>query len=537
MKTIYNSILRLFFWSGILMGGLTSCTHNYMDYNRNESEVTREEMERDGYLLSAAMIGMQNNVIPVEEHLNQFTECLLGGTWGGYFADSQTWANSFSHFNQSQDWLGKLYMDVMPNIYSNWNELKSTTDDPVILSVGQIIKVTALARITDSFGPIPYSQVGVDGKLTAPFDSQKDIYNKMFDELNAAITILMQNQTNDFTANADYVFNGKIEKWIKFANSLKLRMAMRLVYIDAGKAETMGKEAIDTSNGKLGVMTSNNDNAFMKVNINPFYKVCYEYNGGETKVSADLLRYMNSWMDSRREKYARKSTFNSVDEYKNKDIIDDFHGLRMGNTYSIGTGQCYSNVNVGISAPIMWMNAAEVMFLRAEAAMYGWDTDKTPEKYYEDGIRLSFSQWGASNADTYLANTNLLQFYIDPLNTYTYAEIGSTVTITPKWDNGASSEEKLERIITQKWIANFPLGLEAWAEFRRTGYPRLMPSPTNKSGGDVIDGKFARRLTYPQTEYKTNGSNVNDAIKNKLRGADKMSTHIWWDCNPRLVTE
>lgn len=537
MKTRYNSILRLFLLSGISMGAFTSCTQNYMDYNRNESEVTKKEMERDGYLLSAAMLGMQNNVIPVEEHLNQFTECLLGGAWGGYFADSQTWASSFSHLNQSQDWLGKLYMDVMPNIYSNWNELKNATSDPVILSVGQIIKTAALARITDSFGPIPYSQVGINGKLTAPFDSQKEIYYTMFDELNTAISTLMKNQTNDFTANADDVFKGKVEKWIKFANSLKLRMAMRLVYADVAKAEAMAKEAIDISDGKLGVMTQNSDNAFMKVNINPFYKVCYEYNGGETKVSADLLRYMNSWADGRREKYAKKSTFNSTDEYKNKNITDDFHGLRMGNTYSIGTGQCYSNVNVGIATPILWMNAAEVMFLRAEAAIYGWDIAKTPTEYYEEGIRLSFSQWGAANVDTYLANKTVLQFYIDPLDTYTYAEAGSAATVTAKWDNGASQEERLERIITQKWIANFPLGLESWAEFRRTGYPRFMPTPTNKSGGDVVDGKFARRLTYPQTEYKTNGSNVNDAIKNKLKGADRMSTHIWWDCNPRLVTE
>ena len=535
MRTIHQSIIRLLLISGISFGTLTSCTKDYMDYNRNEFEVTGDEMGRDGYLLKAAMLGMQNNVIPVEEHLNQFTECLLGGVWGGYFADSQTWAGSFSYLNQSQDWLGKLYKDVMPKVYSNWSELKQATDEPVILSVAQIIRVAALSRVTDSFGPIPYSQVGVDGKLTAPFDSQKEIYYTMFDELNAAINLLTDNRTNDFTSGADGVYGGKVEKWIKFANSLKLRLAMRLVYVDATKAETMAKEAIDTSNGKLGVMTSNDDNAFMKVNINPFYKVCYEYNGGETKVSADLLTYMNSWNDARRAKYAKKSTFNNSDEHKNKGITDDFYGLRLVNTCSIGTGQCYSNVNVTISNPVMWMNAAEVMFLRAEASMYDWDTAKTPEQYYEAGIRLSFAQWGASDVDTYLSNNAAPQTYTDPLSTYTYSSTGSTVAV--KWDNGDSKEEKLERIITQKWIANFPLGLEAWAEFRRTGYPKLMPSPTNKSGGDVANGKFARRLTYPQTEYKTNGTNVEDAIKNKLKGADKMSTHVWWDCNPRLVTE
>ena len=177
---------------------------------------------------------------------------------------------------------------MMPNIYSNWMKLQSSTDDPVILSVGQVIKIAALSRIVDSYGPIPYSQVGMDGKLTAPFDSQKDIYYKMFDELSASVTTLTANQKNNFTASADDVYGGVVEKWIKFANSLKLRLAMRLVYADNAKAEAMVKEAIDTSNGKLGVMTKNDDNAFMKVNINPFYKVCYEYNGGETKVSADL---------------------------------------------------------------------------------------------------------------------------------------------------------------------------------------------------------------------------------------------------------
>ena len=293
MRTIQKSIAHIFLAGGLAAGALTSCTDNYMDYNRNWSEVTN----RDGYLMSASMLGMQNNVVPVEEHLNQFAECLLGGVWGGYFADSQTWANSFSYLNQSQDWLEKLYMDMMPNIYSNWMKLQSSTDDPVILSVGQVIKIAALSRIVDSYGPIPYSQVGMDGKLTAPFDSQKDIYYKMFDELSASVTTLTANQKNNFTASADDVYGGVVEKWIKFANSLKLRLAMRLVYADNAKAEAMVKEAIDTSNGKLGVMTKNDDNAFMKVNINPFYKVCYEYNGGETRISADLLNYIRRLAD------------------------------------------------------------------------------------------------------------------------------------------------------------------------------------------------------------------------------------------------
>ena len=132
-------------------------------------------------------------------------------------------------------------------------------------------------------------------------------------------------------------------------------------------------------------MTENSDNAFMPATINPFYMVCYSYNGGETKISADLSSYMNGYQDPRREIYGVTSTF---DESEN--ITNGFHGLRVGNEYPIKTGQCYSNVKVEVSSPIMWMNAAEVMFLRAEAALRGWDTEKTPKAYYEAGIRLSF---------------------------------------------------------------------------------------------------------------------------------------------------
>lgn len=173
-------------------------------------------MGRDGYNLSAALIGMESYVVPVEEHLNQFTECLLGGPWGGYFADSQVWGNSFSYYNPSQEWLGKLYLDVMPNIYANMQDVKSATEDVIPISIAQIIKVAALSRVTDTYGPIPYSQVGLDGKLVAPFDTEKEVYYKMFDELTDAINTLTINRTQNLTANADKVYSGNVEKWIKF---------------------------------------------------------------------------------------------------------------------------------------------------------------------------------------------------------------------------------------------------------------------------------------------------------------------------------
>lgn len=155
-----KSIIKLFLLGGLAITSITSCTDNYMDYNKNPYEVTDDEMERDAHKLGAALVGMQSVIVPVGEHLAQFSECLLGGVFSGYMADSKTWGNSFSYFNQSEDWNGKVYLDIMPEIYSNLAEVKKATTDPIPLAVAEILKVTAIVRVTDVYGPIPYSQVG-----------------------------------------------------------------------------------------------------------------------------------------------------------------------------------------------------------------------------------------------------------------------------------------------------------------------------------------------------------------------------------------
>ena len=140
-----------------------------------------------------------------------------------------------------------------------------------------------------------------------------------------------------------------------------------------------------------------------------------------------------------------------------------------------------------------------------------------------------------SGADTYLANTTgKPQLYADPANSNSYSQELSAITIA--WDAGASLAQMQERIITQKWIANWQLGNEAWADYRRTGYPRLMPATEdgNKSLGVVDSELGARRMPYPADEYTTNNVNVNNAVSSLLKGTDNMATRMWWDCNPAI---
>ena len=173
-----------------------------------------------------------------------------------------------------------------------------------------------------------------------------------------------------------------------------------------------------------------------------------------------------------------------------------------------------------------------------------WGSAETAKTLYEQAVRLSFEERGASGADAYLVDaTKKPAPYTDPLGNYS-ASARSEITVpwetaTDGSDTEAVQERNLERIIVQKWIAIFPLGVEAWSEHRRTGYPKLLPVPTDKSGGSVNVEQGARRLPYPVEEYQQNTANLQAAIQtlgaeqqNGDRSGDVMGTRVWWDCKP-----
>jgi len=181
--------------------------------------------------------------------------------------------------------------------------------------------------------------------------------------------------------------------------------------------------------------------------------------------------------------------------------------------------------------PILWMNAAEIAFLRSEYELR-WGSAVSAQSFYEQGIRLSFEERGVAGAEDYIADeANVPEAYTDPLGVIENNTALPQSRITIKWKEDAQFEENLERIITQKWIAIFPLGNEAWAEYRRTGYPKLMPAKDNKSGGTVNSKYGMRRLPYPSEEYSENRTNVEAAITS-LGGPDNGGTRTWWDCKP-----
>lgn len=537
-----NSTIIKFMAVGAVLFSTSACTGNFEEYNKNPFEPDLEETKNGDYLIRALILNLQDVMMPEQENFAQYVDCLMPGGFSGYIADSNLgtgWSGRYATYNPSDDWLKIPFNDFYEKFYPNYFQLKNQSDDELYLSLAELFRITTMLRVTDTYGPIPYSKVGVANALKSPYDSQKDIYLKMFEDLDNVIEVLTKYSTQNFNSGADRIYNGNTVAWAKFANSLKLRMAMRIVYANETLAKQKAEEAV---NSELGVMTNVTDGAYRKVaDHNPWER--FMPNWGDARISADLVCYMNGYNDPRREAYYGISTFSAVSNKAYKGT-EKYVGLRRGikqgefNSWSQGS----SCMKVTTSDDILIFPASEVAFLRAEGALRGWNMGGEAQKLYEDGIRMSFEEHKVSGAETYIKNAiGVVEGYTDPLKGETDQEydysgsINSNITVA--WDTSAGFEKNLERIITQKWIAIFPNCMEAWSEYRRTGYPKLMPAVANLSGGIVNDAEGARRLPYPTNEYRENKENVNAGVtaltqeSNNKKG-DTMATHIWWDCKP-----
>ncbi|HEY4337142.1 MAG TPA: SusD/RagB family nutrient-binding outer membrane lipoprotein, partial [Puia sp.] len=365
------------------------------------------------------------------------------------------------------------------------------------------------------------------GSLTTPYDAQQDIYTSFFSDLDSAIAVLTdyvsRNPNSKPLASYDLIYGGDYVKWLKFANSLKLRLAMRLAYANPALAQQKAQEAVANS---YGVFTSNADNAFLQsadgVNIhNPLQIICINFN--DIRMGANMESFLSGYKDPR-----IGFLFNQAPDGK-------YHGIRNG--ISITNISAYttpfSTLNVVSTTPIPWMSAAEMFFLRAEGAVRGWNMGGSAQSLYETGIQTHFTYLGAGSAATYiLDSTSKPAAYVDPANASNNVSAGSSLsTMTIHWKESDPLETKLERILTQKWIAVYPDGQEAWSEFRRMRYPKVFPVVVNNSGGLINTTTQIRRLPFPQTEYQSNSAGVQSGVS-ELGGPDNGGTKLWWDKKP-----
>ena len=504
------------------------CTSNFIDYNTNPNEATEDMSNWDNVKTGSLFLKMQQNVLVVAQDgvgsdRYQTVEVMGGDGFVGYFGFPSPSINSAGRYNwKTASWYGDMFTTNYSKTMNAWRALKKAINDDndSRYAIAQIIKVAAMHRVTDTYGPIPYIQFGVSD--TVPYDSQKNVYYRFFDELNSAISILDSYAAAGETiySSWDCVYNGNVKAWIKFANTLRLRLAMHIVYADPEKAQ---KEAEAAVANVYGLMTEKSDVAELQ-HIYPianYESPLYIIRGwDDVCMGATLDSYMNGYNDPRRATYFNSTTDNV------------YRGIRAGMSSSTSKASyitgLYSEPNVNTTTNVIWMRASESYFLRSEGALRGWNMGGTAKEFYEKGITMSFDEQVASGVGTYIKdNTSVPTNYVDPVTSNNSINARGTITIA--WDDNAGFEKNLERIITQKYIALYPIGQEAWTEFRRTGYPKVFSVVVNESNGGCVDTETQiRRLPYPISEYNTNSTALAAGIQ-LLGGVDNPGIKLWWD--------
>lgn len=393
-----------------------------------------------------------------------------------------------------------------------------------LYNMARIWKALIYHRLTDMYGDVPYSEANL-GYYTLNFkpkyDTQKDIYYNMLAELEDATAKL---DPAKGAVTADIIYNGDVAKWKRFGYSLMLRLGMRLQKIEPATAESWVKKAFAG-----GVFTSVDDNAFVRfpdatganqslVNDESWTLAVSGPSPG--KISATYFNFLKSNNDPRL-KYTvavysnpASAATKNTDPAIQKGMPNGFNlaTIKTDPSWDNSKDQHqYSGVNrdvyAKINGPRMLITYGEVQFMLAEAVVRGWITTGTAATYYNNGVTAAMK-----NVAKYEATAVI-----------TDAEITAYLTAHP-FVGTADKEKAYEQINTQYWAACFMNGLEAYANVRRSGYPKLTPInyPSNET-----DGTYPRRLRYPEDEPVLNDVAYKAAVARQ--GTDDFKTRVWWD--------
>lgn len=519
----------------------TAC--DFQKVNTNEFELLPEEGLMDGISIGGPITAMQKCVFPVGTQADgtsvanryQTAYNLAADCWSGYFGQNNNWGgpNNLNYFLKD-GWVASSYTESYSTIVPLWQDLKGKTETqfPEVFALAQILKISAWHKATDMFGPIPYKEAG-KGLITVPYDSQEEVYKAMFKELSDAIEVLTKyadNGNSKLLPNADAVYAGDVHKWVVYANSLMLRLAMRVYYADAALSK---KYALQAVNHSYGVMKTKDDEAKMERGASLEFKnnldvLINQYN--ECRMGSSMLAYLGGYQDPRLPKYFNTST---VSQAVTVSTYGKYSGVPTGHDVSSNDAfKDSSRPAITSTTPTYWMRASEVYFLLAEAALHGFAVGGTAESLYEKGIEMSFEENGIASSEVadYMASglkPSAYSFHLT--NPGVNVDVPAVTEATTAWSG--TDEEKLEKIMIQKWIALYPNGQEAWTEYRRTGYPKLHSAISNYSNGEVDSEVGIRRMRFP-TNKSTSAediANLESARKLLRGGLDKAGTRLWWD--------
>lgn len=525
---------RLFCIMAVISLISAACTKNFEKINSDPNGINEGDLRGDYALYGAPFNQIQLNIHQyTPDWQYQLQQNLNADIWSGYMMTPVNFANNVNNTNYAMvdGWNDRIWATAYGNVMIPIQAVlaKAKADNfPNFEAWAILLRVMAMHRVSDFFGPIVYTQFGkinADGSIT--YDTQQEAYNAFFKDLDEAAAKLKPYAEEADPALAfarfDLAYGGSYVKWMKLLNALRLRLAIRISKADANKARTEAEKALSSP---FGVIETNADDFIIDSRTinNPLNIISGNWN--DICMGASMESFLTGYNDPRLPIYFQPST--------DPALSGQFKGIRSG--IEMVDEVTYVNFSrlgsLGTRTPLL--TAAETWFLRAEAKLNGWNDAgvASVQAAYEKGIQLSFSQWGLSNTafDTYKESTAKPKPYVDPKNPVNNVPAGSPVlsTVSPKWNAAGTTAEKLEQIHTQKWLAVYPESCEAWAEVRRTGYPKLFPVVVNNSGGIVPAGQFLKRVNFVISERTNNQAGYLGAVQ-KLGGTDNINTRLWWD--------
>lgn len=517
MKT-YKSIKALGLVAGLFVA--TSCDKDFQEVNTNPND---PESVPASLLLPTIIRNPVNEV--------------AGLSWGygnvvmQYAAKIQFTNEDRYNWGPAGDPYNTFY-NAMRDV-NNIITLSEAAGQPQYVGIAMIMKSWMYSFMTDTYGDLPYSEAtsAKEGINLPAFDTQESIYQGILADLAEANTMLAGASGS---VSGDILFDGDLLKWRKFANSLRLRIHMRL---SDRQDPSTAMQAILGNLAANPIMESNADNVALQYLADaPNQQPQYTNRSGsfdEYRLSVNMETILKSFNDPRLFAYAQPTTdsgagiVGDVDDYAGvPNGLADEEALAYSPSGDPSKGGSNFISRIGLmyacracnperasptAAQAMIMSYSELQFILAEARERGFITSGTAETYYLNGINASFA------------------YYAERLSEGGYSEILEVLTpdatyfAQPEIAYTGTTAEKLQKIGTQKWIALFFNGMEAWFDWRRTGIPSIIPGPA------AVQPTLPVRFMYPSGVQALNSENYAAVIARQ--GADALATRVWWDVN------
>ena len=517
--------MKKIFIAFLFMCSLAACTSNFVNENQNPYQITDQMLTQDFNLLGSPFSGLLFNLFG-----HQIEEDLVHDSFMGYMNTPTPFVgnvNNTTYYIRWNVYWDRVYGSVM-SPSKQVIDLAKKNNLPLFASWAKFIRLLSISKLTAYHGPVIYSKYG-STDASIGYDSESTLYNTFFAQLDSFQT--------DFSANKSYVgfkkfdpsYNGNMSAWSKLINSMRLRLAMRLTNVAPALAKAQGEKAMADANGLIET-NGDNFNVSLLGNLIPVAMICFQWD--DTRMGAAMESFMVGLKDGRISKYFSAADFPNL--YADHPSVP-YKGIRNGAYCDAKIDKVpYSRVSYDFNSvqTRRSFTAAEVKFLKAEAALRGWAGAGSAKANYEAGISLSFADWGASGADSYIADATSTPInYVDPKDARNSFTARSTITVA--WNEGDSNELKLEKIITQKYLNNFTNTLEAWVDFRRTGYPKIPHVAKNDSSPDwgvIPADQWIKRMPFTTGERNGNAAAVAAAVATMGAGAkDDIATRLWWD--------